>query len=150
MKKLSLIALTALTAFAALPAAAQFQKPEDAIKYRKAAFTVMAAHFSRVAGMAAGKIPFDAATAAANAEIATSMAKLPFAAFIDGTSTGDTKSKPEIWTERAKFDAAASKMQEEIVKLNVAAKSGNLDAIKAGVGATGKACKACHDDFRKE
>ena len=150
MKKLSLIALTAITVLAALPAAAQFQKPEDAIKYRKAAFTVMAAHFSRVAGMAAGKIPFDAATAAANAEIAASMAKLPFAAFIDGTSTGDTKSKPEIWTERAKFDAAASKMQEEIVKLNVAAKSGNLDAIKAGVGATGKACKACHDDFRKE
>ncbi len=28
-----------------LPAQAQFAKPEDAIKYRKASFTVMAAHF---------------------------------------------------------------------------------------------------------
>ncbi|MCB2043690.1 MAG: cytochrome c, partial [Rhodoferax sp.] len=27
---------------------------------------------------------------------------------------------------------------------------GNIDAIKAQVGATGGACKACHDDFRKE
>ena len=30
-----------------LPAQAQFAKPEDAIKYRKASFTVMAAHFGR-------------------------------------------------------------------------------------------------------
>jgi cytochrome c556 len=148
--RIALIALAVAGATAALPAAAQFQKPEDAIKYRKAAFTVMAAHFGRVAGMAAGKIPFDAAAAASNADTATTMSKLPFAGFIDGTSTGETKAKPEIWSDRAKFDAAAGKMQEEMAKLNVAAKSGNLDAIKAGVGATGKACKACHDDFRKE
>ena len=31
-----------------LPAHAQFAKPEDAIKYRKAGFTVMAAHFGRL------------------------------------------------------------------------------------------------------
>ena len=148
--RIALIALTLVGAAVAPPAAAQFQKPEDAIKYRKAAFTVMATHFGRVAGMAAGKIPFDAAAAASNADTAATMSKLPYAAFIDGTSAGDTKAKPEIWTERAKFDAAAGKMQEEIAKLNVAAKSGNLDAIKAGVGATGKACKACHDDFKKD
>jgi cytochrome c556 len=148
--RINLIVLALAGATVALPAAAQFQKPEDAIKYRKAAFTVMAAHFGRVAGMAAGKIPFDAAAAASNADTATTMSKLPFAGFIDGTSAGETKAKPEIWTDRAKFDAAAGKMQEEMAKLNVAAKSGNLDAIKAGVGATGKACKACHDDFRKE
>ena len=35
----------------ALPAAAQFQKPEDAVKYRKAAFTVMGAHFGRIGAM---------------------------------------------------------------------------------------------------
>lgn len=37
-----------------------------------------------------------------------------------------------------------------MVKLNAAAKTGNLDAIKAAVGDTGKACKACHDNYRKE
>jgi hypothetical protein len=31
----------------ALPAAAQFAKPEDAIKYRKASLSVMGTHFSR-------------------------------------------------------------------------------------------------------
>jgi cytochrome c556 len=134
----------------ALPAAAQFAKPEDAIKYRKSAFTVMATHFGRVAGMANGKIPFDAKAAAENAEIATMMSKLPYAGFVDGSDKGETKAEPKIWAEKDKFNAAATKMQEEMVKLNVAAKGGNLDAIKAAAGDTGKACKACHDTYRKE
>jgi cytochrome c556 len=141
---------TLLGAAIALPAAAQFAKPEDAIKYRKAALTVMATHFGRVAGMANGKIPFDAKIAADNAETATMMSKLPFVAFVPGSDKGDTKAEPKIWAEMDKFNAAASKMQEEMAKLNVAAKGGNLDAIKVAVGDTGKACKACHDNFRKE
>jgi cytochrome c556 len=134
----------------ALPAAAQFAKPEDAIKYRKAAFTVMARHFGIVAGMANGKIPFDAKIAADNAEIATTMSKLPYAGFVEGTDKGETKAEPKIWAEKDKFNAAATKMQEEMVKLNVAAKGGNIDTIKAAAGDTGKACKACHDNYRKE
>ena len=134
----------------ALPAAAQFAKPEDAIKYRKAVFTVMATHFGRVAAMANGKIPFDAKVAADSTEIATTMSKLPYVAFIEGTDKGETKAKPEIWAEADKFKAAAGKMQEEMAKLNVVAKGGNIDAIKAAVGDTGKACKACHDNYRKE
>jgi len=39
-------------------------------------------------------------------------------------------------------------MQAEMAKLAVAAKSGNLDAIKTAVNSTGGTCKACHDDFR--
>jgi cytochrome c556 len=134
----------------AMPAAAQFAKPEDAIKYRKAAFTVMATHFGRVAAMANGRIPFDAKAAADNAEIATIASKLPYAGFVEGTDKGETKAEPKIWTEMDKFRGAASKMQDEMAKLNVAAKSGNLDAIKAAAGETGKSCKACHDVYRKE
>ena len=139
-----------LGAALALPAAAQFAKPEDAIKYRKAAFTVMGTHFGRVAAMANGKIPFDAKIAADNAEIANTMSKLPYTGFVPGSDKGDTKAEPKIWTEMDKFNAAATKMQEEMGKLNVAAKGGNLDAIKAAVGETGKSCKACHDNYRKE
>jgi len=134
----------------ALPASAQFAKPEDAIKYRKSGMSMMSVHFGRVAGMANGRIPFDAKAAADNAEIATYLSKLPYAGFIDGTDKGDTKAKPEIWAEMDKFKAAATKMQDEMVKLNVAAKGGNIDQIKAQAGEVGKACKACHDTYRKE
>ena len=149
-RKIPMAAAGLLACAIALPAAAQFAKPEDAIKYRKAAFTVMARHFGIVAGMAAGKIPFDAMVSADNAEIATMMSKLPYAGFVEGSDKGETKAEPKIWAEMDKFRAAAGKMQEEMAKLNVAAKGGNLDAIKAAVGDTGKACKACHDNYRKE
>jgi cytochrome c556 len=150
MKRLPLVALAFAGVVTALPAAAQFAKPEDAIKYRKAAFTVMAAHFGRVGAMVQGRVPFDAAAAQANLEVANTMAKLPFTAFGPGTDTGDTRAKPNIWSDNAKFTAAATKMQEEMAKLNTAAKSGNLDQIKAAFGPVGGTCKACHDDFRKE
>lgn len=149
-RSLSSMLIAAATLVTALPAAAQFAKPEDAIKYRKGAFTVMAAHFGRVAGMAQGKIPFDAKVAAQNAEVATFMSTLPFAGFGPGTDKGETRAKPEIWAEMDKFNAGAKKMQDEMAKLNVAAKSGNLDAIKAAAGDVGKTCKGCHDEYRKE
>ncbi|MFN0186075.1 MAG: c-type cytochrome [Aquabacterium sp.] len=151
MTRLSMAAVAAIVAATSLPAAAQFQKPEDAIKYRQSAFTVMANHFGRVAGMAQGRIPFDAAAAQANMVIVSDLAKLPFTAFGEGTDKGmPNRAKPEIWKEAAKFKAAADKMAGEVDKLNAAAKTGNLDAIKAAVGAVGGTCKACHDDFRAE
>lgn len=137
-------------AVAAFPAAAQFAKPEDAIRYRRAAFTVMSAHFGRVAAMANGKVPFDAKAVVDNAEVATFVSRLPYAAFVDGSDKGDTKADPKIWSERDKFNASATKMQDEMVKLNAVAKSGNIEQIRAQVGETGKACKACHDSYRKE
>lgn len=148
MKKIATFALAALATTFVLPAAAQFAKAEDAIKYRKSAFFVMQQNFGRVAGMAAGKVPFDAKVAADSAAVAEYVGMLPWAAFGPGTDKGDTKSKPEIWGEKAKFDDYAKKMQAELTKLSVAAKTGNLDAIKVAANAAGGTCKTCHDDFK--
>ena len=151
MKALVSLALCAATLGLSMPASAQFAKPEDAIKYRQSALSVMGTHFGRVAGMANGRIPFDAKVAADNATIAESMSKLPWAGFGEGTDKGaTTRAKPEIWTDNAKFMEASDKMQAEMVKLAAAARTGNLDAIKTAVGSTGGTCKACHDAFRKE
>lgn len=150
MKRFLLVAAAVLSVTVALPAAAQFQKPEDAVKYRKAAFNVMATHFGRLGAMANGRIPFDAKVAAENADLALTMSKLPYAAFTEGSDKGDTKAKAEIWTESDKFRASAAKMQEEMVKLNAAAKTGSVESLKAAFGPTGAACKACHDAYRKE
>ena len=150
--------LSALSTCAALlagaavctPAAAQFAKPEDAIKYRKATMTLSATHFGRIAGMANGRIPFDAKIAADNADMLGMVSKWQFTGFVEGSDKGDTKAKPEIWTEAAKFKEAASKSQDDVAKLVAAVKGGNLDAIKAAAGPVGQSCKGCHDTFRKE
>lgn len=134
----------------ASPAHAQFQKPEDAIKYRKSSLSVMGTHFTRLGAMANGRAPYDAKLAADNAEVLETLAKLPWAAFGPGTDQGDTRAKPEIWREPAKFNDAATKMQTEVGKLVVAARSGNLDQLKAAFGPAAQSCKACHDAYRKD
>ncbi len=134
----------------AIPAQAQFAKAEDAIKYRKAGFTVMAAHFGRLGAMAQGKVPFDAKVAAENADVLAVVAKLPYTAFVEGSDKGETRAKPEIWKESAKFKEAADKNQAEMAKLVVAAKTGNLDNLRGAFGSAAPTCKACHDSFRKD
>jgi cytochrome c556 len=132
-----------------MPAAAQFQTPETAIKYRQGAFSVMAAHFSRIAMMAQGIQPFDGKAVIENAALVGEMAKLPFTAFGPGTDKGlPNRAKPEVWKEPAKFKIASDRMIADVAKLEVAARSGNFDAVKAAVGTVGQSCKACHDDFR--
>ena len=148
MKKIILSSIALCAAAMSFSAAAQFAKPEDAVKYRKAAFSVTAAHFGRLGAMAQGKAPFDAKSAADNAEIVASMSKLPWAAFGEGTDVGETKAKPEIWKQNAKFKEAAEKFQAESAKLVAATKTGKEDAFKAAFSATAGTCKACHDDFR--
>ena len=150
MKTIASFVLAAAAVTLSAPASAQFAKPEDAIKYRKAAMWVQQVHFGRVAAMAAGRVPFDAKVAADNASIAETMSKLSWVAFGEGTDKGDTRAKPEIWIDNAKFKEASEKMQGEMVKLAAVAKGGNIDAIKTAVGAVGGACKGCHDAFRKE
>jgi cytochrome c556 len=139
-----------ITMAVTLPAQAQFAKPEDAVKYRKGSFTVMAAHFGRLGAMANGRMPYDAKVAAENADVVLTLSKLPWLAFGEGTDKGETRAKPEIWKESAKFKDAADKMQAEMAKLNAAAKAGNIDALKAAFGPAAATCKACHDNFRKE
>lgn len=150
MKTIAAMILAGVAATMSLPAAAQFAKPEDAIKYRKGALTVMAAHFGRLGAMANGRMPFDAKAAADNAEVVVSLSKLPWAAFGEGTDKGETRAKPEIWSQHAKFNEASEKMQAEVVKLAAAAKTGNLDNLKAAFGPAAGTCKACHDNFRKD
>lgn len=142
---LSLALLTAAPA-----AQAQFAKPEDAIKYRKAVFTVAGAHFSRIGAMVNGRAPFDAKAAVENAELVAEMSRLPWPAFMEGTDRGDTRAKAEIWKEMDKVKAGAGRFQEEAAKLAAAAKTGNLDQIKPAFAATAQTCKACHDSYRKD
>ena len=143
-------AVLACGLLASVPAHAQFAKPQDAVKYRQSAFTVMAASFGRIGAMVQGKAPFDAKAALQNAEVVAFMSHLPWQAFGPGTDLPDSHAKPEIWKEMDKFKADADKLQQLTPKLVAAAKTGKLDEIKVVFGETAKTCKSCHDSFREE
>ena len=151
MRAFACLAAAATLVAMAAPASAQFAKPEDAIKYRQSALSVLGTHFGRVGAMANGKVPFDAKAAADNAGLVAEMARLPWAGFVAGTDKGgNTKAKPEIWTEQAKFKETNEKLVLETGKLAAAAKTGNLDALKTAFAATADTCKSCHDAFRNK
>ena len=151
MKKIATLALALSAAVLAAPASAQsFQKPEDAIKYRKSVMTLQAAHFGALEQIIHGPLPYPTQAAVLHAAVLAMISTLPWSAFaVAGSDKGETRAKPEVWTEQAKFKAASDKLQAETAKLAAAAKTGNLDNIKAAFGPTAGTCKACHDDFQK-
>jgi|KBSSwiStaDraftv2_1062776.scaffolds.fasta_scaffold06984_8 cytochrome c556 len=59
-----------------------------------------------------------------------------------------TAAKPQIWSDAAGFAARVKTLQLETTKLADAAAGGSLDAVKAQVPPTGKACAGCHDNYR--
>lgn len=141
--------VTASALLWALPAAAQFQKPEDAVKYRQSVMTVQGYHLGRIGAMANGRIPFDAKVLQDNAAVLETVTRLAWVGYGPETEKVKSKSKPEIWMEPAKFKAAQDSAMAETVKLSAAAKTGNLDQIKAAFGAVAGSCKSCHDAFRE-
>lgn len=148
-KMIRAAALLAAAAAVSLPAAAQFAKAEDAIKYRQSAFAVLGHHFGRLGAMANGKMPYDAKVAAADGDIIAAVSALPFTGFVPGTEKGHgTKVRPEAWKELPKVKEMEQKMITEVGKVSVAAKSGNLDQLKAAFGPASQTCKACHDNYR--
>jgi cytochrome c556 len=152
MRLIPSLTLAAVTAAFAATAAAQvtFQKPEDAIKYRRGALTVLAAHYGALGAMANGRAPYDAAQAARHGDVIQLVSTLPWSAFSAGTDKGETRARPEIWSEEAKFRQAHERAVSEVGKIAAAAKTGNLDNLKAAWGPNSGSCKACHDNFRKD
>jgi cytochrome c556 len=143
------IGLAALVAATGAPASTQptFATPKDAIKYRQQTLKEMQQNFKRVADMASGRVDFDAKVAETSAARAAELIKLPWVGFGPGTEGG--KADPAIWKEQDKFKAAATRGEQEVAKVAAAARTGDLTAIKAAIGAAGATCKACHDMYRE-
>lgn len=150
LKFVAPVAALALGATLSLNAAAQ-AKPEDLVKQRKAALTMVAKYFAPIGAMVQGKAPYDAKIVARNAGYLETLSAMPWDGFDASTeSFKETRAKPELYKEKAKFDQMATDMQGAIAKLNAAAKGTDQNAVKAAFGDVGKACKSCHDAYRKD
>ena len=145
MKKPAIVAL--LLAAVALPALPQQMKAENQVKYRRAAYQLMNLNFANLDAMATDKKPFNRDEAARNAEFVALLATVPKGFFGEGTDK-DTRAKPEIWKNRADFDAKMDKMTGEAAKLPAVVKAGDMAAFKKHVHDLNEACKACHDEYR--
>ncbi|MDP3760543.1 MAG: cytochrome c [Ramlibacter sp.] len=146
------LGLLAIATTLAAPALAQFRKPEDAVKYRQSVMYTMGNHFyGRLGPMANGRVPFDAKSAAENADVVMMLSRLPWVGFgAETNGIGKTSAKPAVWADAAKFKDLGEKMQAEVVKLQAATRTGDPEALKTAYRSTSNACKACHDDFTNQ
>lgn len=147
LHRVAYVAVAALmAALTAVPAAAQFAKAEDAIQYRQQKLKEMGEQSDQLGAMVRGRVPFDAKAAQESADALLALSKLPWPAFAPGYEGG--KAKPEVWKEMDKFKAAAQRLQGDTAKLADAARTGDLERIKAAFGDTADSCRACHREFR--
>jgi cytochrome c556 len=139
------------TGVAAASAQAQMAKPEDTLALRKGVFQVIRASFGPMAGFADGKVQLDAARVQVLGARLAAVAPMVSEVFPAGSEKVEgSKAKPEIWTKAEDFKAKNAAFQTAAAKLAEAAKSGNLEAVKAAVPELGKACKGCHEDYKEK
>ena len=89
----------------------------------------------------------DVAGVATKASQASEALKKVAPLFASGTgreAVPKTRAKPEIWTQRPEFEAALTKLVAETDAIGAAARSGNLDAVKAQWLKVAEACGTCH------
>jgi len=133
-------------ALVATSALAQEMKPEELLKARQGMMEAVRMQLGPIFGAAKGAVPLPVAAQAADNVVG--LAHALKTAYGNGDLPG-SNAKPEAFTD-AKFLAGYDKLADAAAKVAADAKGGNLDALKADVGAIGGACKACHDDFRKK
>src|SRR4030081_2844689 len=127
-----------------LDAAAQ-AKPDVLVKQRQAAMTLQGKYMGPMGGMAQGKIPYNASVVQRNAGFLEVLSKMPWDGFDPSTKGEKSAALPAIWEKTDEFKKAAERCESEAAKLAQVAKSGDEAAVKAQIGATGKACGACHE-----
>ena len=128
------------------------QRAQAVVKQRQGLFEVQAFVFGPVGAMLRGG-PFNAAAAEkAGARLAVTASIIPevFATDTHAVTGLTTKAREGIWTNKSDFDAKAKDLQTAAANLVEAAKTGDKGATLKAAGAVGKACGACHDQFREK
>jgi len=141
-----------LLAALAVPAVAQQPtRGEQAVKYRKALYQVMAWNMGPMSAMAQGKAPYNASEFARRADRVAAVAPMLYEAYpAESQAVKDTKMKPEAWTNRADFDAKMKTMVESSGALATVAKTGDEAKTRSAYADLGNACKSCHDKYKAD
>lgn len=139
-----------LLCFASVLAFAQDRKIEQAIKHRRAAFTLMSTYFSRLLQTVEGDRPFDGKQVIADAKNVELLSRLPWEGFVPGSERGETKAKEDIWFEEEHFKKLSKDLETKTIDLSKATESGDLKKIKLAFEQARDTCNACHKEFRKK
>ena len=149
----TILAIITLAGLALSPlATSHYDDKEVHQSYRQSWFAMLAVNFGPMVAMVKGEMPWKEMQMAGYADQLAALTTLDvLRGFPDGADKGTTRAKPEIWENKADFEVKMDELIKAVNALQVVANEGtDRKAIAAQVGATGKACKACHDDYKSE
>ena len=139
----------AILATATFAAGHSEKAAKDAVAARQAQMQIVSYSTGILGAMAKGEAEFDAAMANSAAANLNAMAKLdPASLWVPGTEQGTvegSRAKAEVWSDAAGFADKFAALEKASADMMGAA---DVDAVKAGMGAIGGACKACHETYR--
>ncbi|MBV1910321.1 MAG: cytochrome c [Kangiellaceae bacterium] len=142
-----------MATFTASAAPAKSKKHADhALKMRKAVFSLLGSNMGPLGGMAKGKIPFDAQVVETNAK-RISQLSLMMSDYMK-TDTSKFKLKTDalekIWAENMKFEKKIEALTIASNALSQVAGSTDEKILRKAIGAVGKTCGGCHDDYKSD
>ena len=114
-------------------------------KERKANFKANAAAMKAI-NAALGGGDFDAAIT--QATTIADWARVMPDYFPENSDMGDTKARPDIWTDFDDFKIRASANEKAALKLISTAKTGDASATIGALKQLGGTCKSCHENFK--
>jgi cytochrome c556 len=152
MRKSLVAAVVAVTLGGLAGFAAAQVKPDTLVKQRQSAMTLIGKYWGPIAGMASGKVsPYNADVVSRNATYLENLAQMPWDGFHESTKDEkNTKALPAIWSDKAKFDDLAQRLQTETAKLGQLARAKDEAGVKQQYAAVGKTCGGCHESFRQK
>ena len=151
MRTKLLAAATAIAVLSSVSLEALAQaKPDVLVAQRQAAMKLIGKYFGPIGAMMKGAAPYNADVVAVNATYLENLSRMPWDGFDPSTKGEKSKAKPEVFTDTAKFKAAADLMEGEMAKLGAAARAKNEAGVRAAFGAVAKSCGGCHDAFREK
>jgi cytochrome c556 len=151
MIKLGVLALGALLTAQAVHAQDASDSLQKAVETRQAVFKVINYNSEQFFQMMKNKAPFDASVvqrAAGRIEMLAPMIPEAFATDTRKAGSAKTQAREGIWTNAADFKAKSDDLARAAAALNAAAKTGDKGATLKAAGAVGKACSACHDNYK--
>lgn len=137
--------LTIGTVFIAGMAFAKGDRTDPDAKARATLMQAVGMNTKVLGDMAGGKTAYDAAAAeAAKTALAAAAEQIPTAFKTQGAADPASEAKPDVWTNWDDFVKKAGALSSAATALDAS----SLDAVKAGMGAVGGACKDCHTTYR--
>ncbi|MEM6707557.1 MAG: cytochrome c [Pseudomonadota bacterium] len=149
---LLVVGLSVISGSLATAAPSEADRAAYMVGTRQSAFHLMGFYMGPMGAMARGKAPMNAEMVANNAARIAALAPMVSEAFRLDTRAYDveTAALDSIWDNVEDFTAKAGATAEKATALATLAASGETDGLRPAIGALGKTCGSCHDDYKQD